>query len=273
MGDPEGVLGGLTGGGAVVFLPQLDMALVARNTPSSSSSETGGAGAGAGAGTVEVHPVESVHLSLVDQDPRVRKNKNRSSSVSASRHAALNFIGNTLTSFFGEDSEDSSARTEVSAEDKRRRQFALKALFKEGQDVIQLVDLASTTQRVSHDITLPPVLKHISSVQRAQAVPPAVSSSVGASLSPSSTPSSPPCDDVVRWIVSGSSSVGGEVRQHGLLTFDLRTQQAEFTELKLGLQSTESSPTNRSSRRGGLVSGECPSISGAVRRHAVWREW
>lgn len=223
MGDPEGVLGGLAGGGATVYLPELDMALVARNTPVSvpmqdtplsSSVFSHGAEKGSGAG-LEIHPVESVQLSLLDQDPRARKNK-QNSRASSSR-AAFNYLGNTFTSLFGNDSPKEVG--DNSGVDMRRQQLTLKAVFKEGQNVIQLVDLTSP-QRIMHNIMLPPCMKHISSVERARET---------SSYLQSSSP-------VVTWIVSGSNNSGGkegESRSHGFLSFNVQTQAALFTEMRL----------------------------------------
>jgi hypothetical protein len=212
MGDPEGVLGGLSGGGAAVFLPQLDMVLVARNTPVSAGEGTGGLR------DVEVHPVESVQLSLIDQG--VGKNKK------STRQSAFNYIGNTLNSFFGDGGEESMAGGEVSREEARRRKLTLKAFFKQGQNVVQLVDLASTHRHV-HDVTLPPDMCHINSVHRLQELP-------QTSL-----------DTVSSWVVSGAIKPGGKMKQ-GVLSFNMKSKEASFTELSIGLSGHDSVFTERS---------------------------
>lgn len=192
MGDPEGVLGGLSGGGATVYLPKLDMALVARNTPKGSGNDAG----------IEVHPVECVQLSLVDQDLRNKKK---------SRQSALNFFGNTLSSFFGDSSEDAMANGTLSAEETMKIKLSVKCFFKEGQNIVQLIDLASP-QRRTHNVTLPPSIDNIHSIQRVQ----------------EALQTAP--NTVVSWVISGSQGVGGSSKQ-GLLSFNLQSKEAVFMDL------------------------------------------
>lgn len=189
MGDPEGVLGGLAGGGAAVFLPKMDLALVARNTPVLDS--------GGGVSDVTVHPAESVQLSLLDEGAK-----------KTSRKSAFSILGRSMSSLFGDGGSSGAMK---GSEELRSRKLSLKAVFKEGQSVVQLADLASPQRRL-HDVTLPPSLGRLAAVRRAQELD---------------------CSDdpVARWVVSGSVAGGRVV--HGLLSFDLESEMASFTELSM----------------------------------------
>ena len=182
------------------------MALIARNIPDKNGSKD-----------IEVLPVESVQMSLIDQEA-TNKKKNRQS--------AFGYIGDTLFSFFGE--EEGMKRNEQTAEELTQRKQAVKALYKEGQNVIQLIDVATPYRRV-HNVTLPSTIRRISNVRR--------------------TKETGHCSENsnVVWNVSGSCDRGKEFQVQGLLNFNLLTGEASFVELNARKKCIENSFTTDTS--------------------------